>query len=118
MELVRLGHDIDPGGDLLVGPQGVAHLTLDCVVVHHGWRGAEDVDAGVGGVGVDVAHAPGQLDLQQRVESVLTTVGDLRLDLKTLAASHQVGINPDKNSTTSTRTKQSKVIYLIDKCPI
>ena len=59
MELVRLGHDIDPGGDHLVGPQRVAHLALDRVVVHHGGRGAQDVHTGVGGVCVDVAHAPG-----------------------------------------------------------
>ena len=63
--------DEDPGGDPAVGSQRVAHLALEGVVVHGGGRRAEHVQAGLAGVGVDVADPAGQLHLQQGVESVL-----------------------------------------------
>ena len=74
-------------------PEISLHPDGDCVHLHVVTLGPF---LGVGGVGVDVAHGPGQLHLQQRVEGILATISDLRLDLKTFSAFHWVGINPDK----------------------
>jgi hypothetical protein len=79
---------------LLACPQGVPHLTQQGVVVPGGGRGAEDAAAPLGGVGVDIVEATWDLDLQEGVESVLATVKDLRLDLESFTAAHQIGIQP------------------------
>ena len=81
---------------LLAGPEGVPHLADQGLVVPAGGRGAEDGEAGLGCVGVNVVEAARHLDLQEGVEGVLAAVQDFRLDFQPLPAPHQIGIQPKK----------------------